>query len=103
MEGGSVAPGSASSFLIREMSALRTRSASSMSSRSSGRAEMGKDEERMDRSRLAQRSNRCRLTSLLRLHHLHRKSLPLVQSAQPGALDHGDVYEHVLSSILAGH
>src|SRR5262245_6498734 len=83
------------------MSALRVRSAPSMTSRISGSADMGNDEESMGRSRLVQQRKRRSLAPLLRLHHLHCKSLPLVQSTQSGTFDYGDVYEHVLSSIVA--
>src|SRR5262245_29805295 len=82
------------------MSALRLRSAPSMSLRISGSADMGKGEERMGRSRLVQQSKRRSLAPPLRLHHLHRKSMPLVQSAQSGTFDYGDVYEYVFPSIV---
>src|SRR5262245_57161228 len=52
-------------------------------------------------SALVQQSKRRSLAPLLRLHHLHRKSLPFVQSTQSGTFDDGDVHEHVLSSIVA--
>ena len=60
------------------------------------------NDEGMDRSRLVEQGNGGSLASLLGPHHLHRKPLPLVQTAQSGTLDYGDVYEHILASILAG-
>jgi hypothetical protein len=50
---------------------------------------------------LIQQCERNRLTALLGLHHLHRKSLSLLQSPQPGTFDDGDVNEHILAAILA--
>src|SRR5262244_4035462 len=85
------------------MSALRRRSAPSMRSRISGSAERGKDDEDMDRSRLAKQCNGGSLAALLRPRHFHREPLPLVQSTQSGTFDYGDVYEHVLSSVRAEH
>ena len=53
--------------------------------------------------RLRQEGKRNRLTSFLRLHHLHRYALGLVQSMQACTLDDGDVDKHILLPILAGH
>src|SRR5262245_41650178 len=78
------------------------RFAPSIRLRIAGSAETGKDDDGTDRSRLVAQGNGRSLAALLRLHHLHRKALPFVQSAQAGTFDYGDVYEHILSSIIAG-
>jgi hypothetical protein len=85
------------------MSVLRTRSAPSKRLAISGSAEIGKNGVGMDRSRLVEQGNSGSLAALLGPRHLHRQPLPLVQTAQSGTLDYGDVYEHILASILAGY
>jgi hypothetical protein len=68
----------------------------------SGSAETGKDDA-VDRSRLVEQRNGSSLAALLGPHHLHRQPLPLAQTAKTGLLDYGDVYKHILSTILANH
>jgi hypothetical protein len=57
----------------------------------------------LNRSRLVAQGKGGSFAALLGPHHLHRKPLTLLQTAQSGTLDYGDVYEHILSSILADH